>query len=259
MKKCSKIRKLFGSYLYDGVTPDERAAVEEHIRSCEMCSAELESFRKLMGEVRLDSESDDIPQRSQEDFASSVYRGIASDVLRKRSRQIFLRRSVLQPSLAAVAVAALIAAIGVFLYPGAITVDETSPSAIVADETSTKERKAFYVEEFFRSQGAPYEREARYTAVETASANENPSSDVDRLMQDRPLPESQRLLEEADFINYSLGDRRRALAIYQWVVDSYPDTDAAMRARGRIGSISDREYNVRVERVDLRRTVDRGI
>jgi hypothetical protein len=245
MKKCYKIRNLFGPYLYNSTTPAERAAVEEHIDRCEKCADDLRSRRKILEKLKPNPQLGEIPQGTQEDFAWNVYRKIASDILRRRSRRVFLRRFVLQPSLAVLVVAVGIT-VGVFrFYPGPVTIHQPPPLASAADETDRKElRAALYVEEFFRRQGVTHKRDQGYTATDTAgqaihTSSLQPPQDVSYLMQDVLIPDSRRRLEYANFINYSLGDPRRALAEYQKLVDDYPDTDAAMEARGVITTILD--------------------
>jgi hypothetical protein len=143
-------------------------------------------------------------------------------------------------------------------YPGPATIREPSSVAVRTDETNKRGlRAALYVEEFFRRQGTSYEREP---VVDSEPATtEQPSSDIDHLMQGMLLPDLRRRLEDANFINYSLGDHRRALAAYQRLVDYYPDTDAAMEARVKIRAILDTEYSIRAENVDVEETTDREI
>jgi hypothetical protein len=234
MKGCDKVRGLFGSYIYGGMTPGERAAVDNHIRDCESCASELQSLQKILEKMGSDPQFDDISQTTQDDFTRNVYKRIASDVLRRRSKQIFLRKFVLQPSLAGIVLAVVIA---VFRFqPGLVTVSEPSHTAVLTDETSKKElRASLAVKEFFGREGTPREPEMTYTVMREAPLTEPSSSDLDRLVQD--LSDSERLLQSADFINYSLRDRRRALAEYLRVVDYYPETDAAMEAKERIRAI----------------------
>jgi len=261
MKGCNKVKRLFGSYLYNSVTPTERVAVEEHIGRCEKCADDLRSRRKVLEKLELRPQLDEMPQRIQDNFAWNVYRRIALDALRRRSRRVFLRRFVLQPSLAAVVLIISIAISIPRFYPGPATVHKPSPVAVRPDETDRRGlRAAFYVEEFFRRQGTSYERKPGYAEASSGVVTaERPSSDADHLMQGMLLPDLRRRLEDANFINYSLGDRRRALAEYQRLVDYYPDTDAAMEARLKIKGILDTEYNVRVGEVDEKQTTDTEI
>jgi len=256
MKECDKVRGLFGSYIYGGTTPDERDAVDNHIKDCENCASELQSLQNILEKVNPDSQLDDTSQRTQDDFARNVYKRIASDVLRRRSKHIFLRKFVLQPSLAGVA---LVVAIAVFrFYPGIATVSEPSHISVSVDENSKKElRASLAVKEFFGREGTLQESEMSYASMEKTPLPERSSSDLERFTQ--YLPDSERLLQSADFINYSLGDRRRALAEYQRLVDYYPETDAAMEAKERIRSIRGAEYDIQIEKVDAKQPADIGI
>jgi hypothetical protein len=250
MKKCDKVRGLFGSYIYGGMTPGERAAVDNHIKDCENCASELQGLQKILEKMGSDPQLDDMTQRMQDDFTRNVYKRIVSDVLRRRSKQIFLRKFVLQPSLAGIVLAVVIAVFR--FHPGLVTVSEPSHTAVLTDETSKKElRASLAVKEFFGREGTPRKPEMSYTVMREAPITETSSSDLDRFVQD--LSDSERLLQSADLINYSLGDRRRALAEYQRVVDYYPETDAGMEAKERIRAI------LGTEKVDAEQPTDIGI
>lgn len=261
MKKCDKVRGMFGSYIYGGITPGERIAVDNHIKSCEDCASELRGLQKILEKMGSDPQLDDMPQTMQDDFTRNVYKRIASDVLRRRSKQIFLQKFVLQPSLAGVVLAVLIAVFR--FHPGLVTVNEPSHTPVLTDETSKKElRASLAVKEFFGREGTPRESAMSYvgipikigdsgTVVKEGPLTEPSSSDLDRFVQD--LSDSERLLQSADLINYSLGDRRRALAEYQRVVDYYPETDAGMEAKERIRAI------LGIEKVDAEQPTDIGI
>ena len=238
MKECDKIRDLFGLYLYNSVTPTERSSVEQHIDECEECADDLRSRQKVLEKIQPSSQPEDMPQRTQDRFARGVYRRIALESLQRRSRQSFLRRFVLQPSLAAVALAAGIGIGFLRFHPGTIIVGEPAPSVAQADETDRRElRAASYMEEFLERQGISYyTREPGDTAVDGVSSTEQTSSDIDPFMQDRMLTDSRHRLEDANLI-YSLGDAERALAAYQRLVDDHPDTDAAAEAQGKISVI----------------------
>ncbi len=256
MKECDKVRGLFGSYIYGGMTPGERVAFDKHVKDCENCASELQSLQEVLEKVGGNFQIDDMPQRMQDDFTRNVYKRIASDVLRRRSKQIFLRKFVLQPSLAGVVLAVVIAVFR--FHPGPVTVSKPSHTTVLTDETSKKElRASLAVKEFFGREGTPRESEMSYAVMRKTPLPEPSSSDLNRLVQD--LPDSERLLQNADFINYSLGDRRRALAEYQRLVDYYPETDAGMEAKERIRAILGVEYNIQIEKVDAEQPTDIGI
>ena len=232
MKECDRVGILFGPYLYDNVTPAERAAVESHIETCERCAADLRSRSEVLEKLRSHAQPGEMPQRAQDDFAWNVYRKIASESLRHKKRQVFLRRFVLQPSLAGVALAAGIAVAVLQFFPGDATVNEPAPLSARADEIQRKTLRAYLdKEEFFKRQGTTYESERSYAAIDRVSGIEPIASDTDPLLKNRSLSYSWQLLENANLFNYSLGDTKRALEMYQRLFDYYPNTDAAMQAR----------------------------
>ena len=262
MKECYKVKKLFGAYLYDNITPTERDTVESHIDECEECAHDLRSRQTVLKKIkpRPQPKAVAIPQKAQDDFALNVYRRIASDTLRKRSHQVFLWRFVFQPSFAALVLAIGIAIGFVWLSSSPDTILELSPVATRTDETDKKEfRTALYEKEFFRRQGTSYESEPAYAAGSEVSASDSSSLNADRFIRNTLLPDSRRRLEEANFIYYSLREPRRALAEYQWVVDYYPDTDDAREARRKIKTLLDSEYSIQDEGVVVELTTDMGI
>jgi anti-sigma factor RsiW len=46
---CSDATVALGAYVLGALEPDERQQVEEHLRACPGCAAELEGFRSLPG------------------------------------------------------------------------------------------------------------------------------------------------------------------------------------------------------------------
>jgi len=257
MKECSKIKKLFGAYLYNNATPTERDAVESHINDCEECASDLRSRQAVLEELKSNSQPDEIPQKAQDDFALNVYRKIASETLQRRSRRILLRRFILQPSLATLALAIVITIGFVRLQSPDIM---HRPNTVRTDEADRKEyRASLYEKEFFRRQGTPYETESVYAATEETSANIPSPLDADRFVRNTLLPDSRRRLEEANFIYYSLREPRRALAEYQWVVDYYPNTNDAREAKMKIKAILDSEYRIQGGDVVVELAADMGI
>lgn len=259
MNKCDKIRDLFGAYLHNDVTSAERAAVEGHITNCEECAVDLRSRQKVLEMLRPAPQPDEIPQETQDDFAWNVYRRIAAHTMKQRSRQIFIRRFVLQPAFAAVAVAAVLVIGVIQFHPG----DDTArklPTVAAVDKIDQRElRVRLKVEEFLERHGAILERGSSYTMTDRVSVADPSSSDVSDRVQDALLPDSQRRLEYASFIDYSLRDPRRALAAYRQLVDDYPGTDVAAEARGRIMAISGMEYGFQVRNPDEAEIADMGI
>jgi len=258
MKKCDKVKDLFGAYLQDDVTPAEGATVEEHVSSCEKCAVDLNSRQKVLEMITPVPPPDEIPQKTQDDFAWNVYRRIAADTMRQRSRQVFVRRFVLQPTFAAVALAAVLT-IGVTQFRPDSNLQKLTPVA-ANDRTSQKELRArLKFREFFQEQGMVFEDESDYTMTDEVTVARGSSSDSSYRVQSSLLPDSQRRWENANFIHYSLGDRERALAEYRQLIDHYPDTDFAKEARVRIRTISGTEYGNAVETVDEEQSINMGI
>ena len=259
MKKCDKVKDLFGAYLHDDVTSAERAAVEEHISNCEECTVDLQSRQKVLEMLKPDPQPDGIPQRTQDDFSRNVYKRIARDAMHQRSRQIRTRRFVLQPAFAAVALAAVLV-IGVTqFHSGDGTIGKLTAVA-PADKAAQLELKGKELrEKFLARQGMIPERETSYVTTDKVSVADRSSSGVSYRVQDALLPDLQRRLENANFIDYSLGDWKRALAKYRQLVDDYPGTDVAEEARGRMRAISGMEYGIQVEDVGEGQTTDTEI
>jgi hypothetical protein len=262
MKECYKVRNLFGAYLYDDVTPTECAIVEEHIADCEECANDLRSRQKVLERLKPNPQPAEIPQMTQNDFAWGVYRRIASDTMKRRSRQIFMRRFVLQPAFAVVALAAILTVGVVQFRPDGKPIQELA--SVETDETSQKElRDELYLREFLERQGMVSGSEPGYVSASKTAIAEPLSPDTEYPMRDVLLNDSRRRLEEANFeanfYNYSLGDPERALAEYQRLVDDYSSTDAAVEARERIRAIRGIESSVRVESIDIRDITNMGI
>lgn len=258
MKKCDKIKGLFGAYLQDDVTPSEGATVEEHVSSCEKCAVDLKSRQKVLEMIRPAPRPDEIPQKIQDDFAWNVYRRIAADTMRQRTRQVFVRRFVLQPTFAAVAIVAVLI-VGVTQFRPDSKLQKLTPVA-ANNRTSQRELRAqLNVKEFFQEQGMVFEDESDYAMPDEITVTDGSSSDAVHRVQTSLLPDSQRRWENANFIHYSLGDLKRALAEYRQLIDQDPGTDYAKEARVRIRTISGMEYGNQVETADEEQSISMGI
>jgi hypothetical protein len=262
MKKCDKIKGLFGAYLHDDVTSAERATVEEHIGNCGDCAADLHSRQKVLEILKPDPHIEDVPEKVQDDFSYNVYRRIAADSMKQRSRQVRMRRFVLQPAFAAAALS-IVLIIGVLqFYPVKITITEPETRPLVADRRVSQERRAAKLEakerEFFERQGILVDRE-EYTITGNVSTRARIPSKPNDPSQDFQLSDSQRQLQYATFLDYSLEEPRRALAAYRQLVDEYPGTDAARQASRRIRAISGMEYGIQLVDIDEEQIPDMGI
>lgn len=250
MKECHKIKDLFGAYLHDDVTATERAALEKHIAVCEVCAADLKSRQKVMEKIVPQDQKFDMPQEMQDRFADNVYRRIALDTMKKRSRQISLQRFVLQPTFA-VATLAVLLAIGVTQFRSGDNAGKQTELIADAGEAKQKELRARLVlSEFFAEEEIPIKSESSsLEAVNVSNIKQSLSNSSYRVQG------ALRRLENANFVNYSLGDRKRALAEYQQLVEDYPGTDVATEAQGQIKTI----LGTKVEYIGERRAVDMGI
>lgn len=263
--RCKKVEKLFGVYIYNAVTASERAYVENHISQCPKCAEELSSRQKALVALKPHDETGEMPQRIQDDFALNVYKKIALDSLKHQSRQVRFRRFVLQPSFAAIIILFGITAFFLRYHPGQVTkiTQEQTSVAVKTEEGTKKElRASIYMNEFFQREGETYKSKpepVKPTKLAEAKAEtpeaQKPPQEISDLMASGLTPDPKSLLEEANFIHFSLGDRKRALAQYQKLVDNYPNTEAAEAAGEMIKSIRDFEYRVQNENLSVQ-TID---
>lgn len=84
-----RFREFISLYIYDELSADERAALEEHLTGCEPCAKELESLKKLhvvLGSRPLVEASDELLQQSRTQLRSALRA--------ERLKQSFWRRLV---------------------------------------------------------------------------------------------------------------------------------------------------------------------
>lgn len=289
MNNCYKIKKLFGAYIYNGVTPEERAKVDEHIKKCEKCADDLRTRQVILESIKPSViKPDEIPERAQDRVVEGVYKRIASESLKYRARQVRIRKYVLQPSLAMLLIIAVVT-VGIIRFqpfdtlspkPGTIlTESDRSISAVkmaTPDKEKAEETKKIAkvasqptapVERMAQVPKAPAESEATQTVKTEAFLYEaeKPSLDMikpattDIMVSNSQQFNSWSRLVDANFINYSLGDYRRALAEYQRIIDDYPNTDAAIEAQKRIRVILGSEYDIPSEKTSAEKATDTEI
>jgi hypothetical protein len=226
MKECYKVKDLFGPYIYDSVTPEERVAVEEHIRTCEECAADLKSRKEVLDKLKPSLNMGEMPQRTRDNFTCNVYKRIALDALKSRTRQVFFQRFVLQPSIAVVAMA-IIAIFGLTQF----NMSFLNNNSYIADESEEADQKelraSLYMDEFFQNQGISHKQEPVYAGM--SKADPTFPVEINENTQNLMMPVSQKRLEDANFINYSLGDRRQSLAEYQERIRSILDTNGQLQ------------------------------
>jgi predicted anti-sigma-YlaC factor YlaD len=68
-----KYRIMLSGYIDGELSPDEKAALEKHLTSCEECAKELNAFRKLK-EVTGAMRYADIPEHVWDNYWHSLYR-----------------------------------------------------------------------------------------------------------------------------------------------------------------------------------------
>ncbi|MBD3183998.1 hypothetical protein GF312_17065 [Candidatus Poribacteria bacterium] len=260
MKECDKIKELFGAYLHNEATPSERMFVEDHVKKCGECAEDLKRRKIIVDQLRYNTEIDQEPQSPKSDFAINVYKRIASDAMKRRTRQVFVRKFIMQPALAAIVLTITLTIGYREFYVGEKPEDGMETFTAKTEQTDKKQlRASLYVEEFFKRQGTLSDSEISDDTILASMGTSKEISSYKTMVNPSTLYDSQRLLEEADFINYSLRDQRRAFSKYQWLVDNYPDTDAAAKARNRIKSIMSNRDESRFQNANLVVDVDGGI
>ncbi len=82
-KRCGKVRELLSAYLDGELDPATRAAVEEHLRECGPCGAELEELKAASAFVQ------DLPEAElPEDFHPALVRRVRAEARLIRARSV---------------------------------------------------------------------------------------------------------------------------------------------------------------------------
>jgi hypothetical protein len=264
MRECYKIKNLFGSYIYNNITPEEKAKVDKHIKTCQQCAEDLKTQQEALNMIKIPISIDDNAlQFDQDRFMWNVYRRIASESMKHRSRQVNLRKFVLQPAIATVAIV-FIMAFAMTRYdntkapessfiPVASSVSTALPE--IAAETLKQTSNVTVKDESSKPKGI---------TVASRSSNAKKTANVKQaqpntLLSEAKISNSRDWLVNADLINYSLREPRRALSRYQMIIDHYPDTDAAKEAQKRIKTILDSEFGNQNEETALETGSNAGI
>jgi len=262
MRQCYKIKNLFGSYLYNSISPEERAEVERHVKTCHKCTEDLQTRRKALDKIGVYTYATDIPQIDQERFMWNVYKRIASETLKRRSKQVILMRYVLQPAVATLVIASIIT-IGTLQFRPQNYTEPSSgiPIASIQTNNSIKKEAKQIIKETERQLS-----KKKTTVVTAKPSNTKKTAPImkkqekpDVLVSNERSSNSRNWLMNADVINYSLKDPRRALSRYEMIIDYYPDTDAAQEAKKRIKSILDSEFTSQDENSNVEDMVNSGI
>ncbi|MGB9595057.1 MAG: zf-HC2 domain-containing protein [Candidatus Poribacteria bacterium] len=259
MKHCYKVRNLFGPYLYNTITPEERAEVDDHIKTCQKCSEDLRTRRMALDKVgvyKADSKNIDI---DQERFMWNVYKKIAEDTIRQKRRQVTIRKFILQPAIATVAIA-IIVTFGVAKFRSDNIPDMNIPTASIQTHKEVKEA----TKQIVKAKPMITEKTKQKSPVVSKNETKKPKPAInqpkpDVLTAKSELSNSRDWLMDADFIYFSLGDSRRALSKYDMIIDRYPNTEAAREAQKRINAIISSEYNTQDENIGNIELIKTGI
>jgi hypothetical protein len=249
MKQCQKIKDLFGSYLYNTITLSERTEVEKHLQTCQECTEDLKTRHKALGKIGkyiTDSENADV---DQERFMWNVYKKIATDSIRQKRRQVVVRKFVLQPAIATLAVTLIISFVAVKFRSN--DVFETTGNIPIASVQSSNETNK-ETKQIAKARPKNVEKTKQGNITDAKKANEKPKSSFvqskpDVLISKAKSSNSSNLLKDADFIYFSLNDSMRALSKYEIIIKHYPDTDAAREAKNRIDTIIGSEFSSQEE------------
>lgn len=262
MSKCYKIKNLFGSYIYNTITSEEKAEVEEHVKTCQKCAEDLRTQQEALAMIRIPQSIDESALELDEDrFMGNVYRRIALESMKHRSRQVTLRKFVFQPAMATVAIVFIVALVvtrfdnpessDYTFTPVASKTTTTLPEIAELSAEMRESKQADIDKDFVEEK--PHKAMDRIIAKGVATAKKK----AENVIQTRPdflltqvrVSNSRDWLMSADVINYSLGEPQRALSKYQMIVEHYPDTDAAREAQKRINTILNSEFESRAEEV----------
>ncbi len=261
MKKCYKVKKLFGPYIYNIAENEERDIVENHIKICRKCADDLRTRQNILKRAEPTLLSYNQTAIQDERFAENVYKRLALEVLNHRSRQIFIQRYILRPSFAlAIIIIGIMFSISRLNSP--ILVKSTEVRIPTAKEIRLHEQKTYAQAKITDSKSVPNAKKSyaipnepleKQSADDYSDNMEKSDITADVIQSDDPMER----LVDANMINYSLGDKRRAMAEYQRIIDDYPDTNAASQARNLLKLIMESEMRISEEYVG--KPIDKGI
>ena len=267
MKQCQKIKDLLGSYLYNTITLNERTEVEKHLQTCQECTEDLKTRHKALGKIGkyvTGSENADV---DQERFMWNVYKKIATDSIRQKRRQVVVRKFLLQPAIATLAVALIISFVAVKFRSN--DVFETTGNIPVAsvqssNETNKETNQIILSRQIAKAKSMIVEKTKQGNTTVAKKANEKLKSSFvqskpDVLISKARLSNSSNWLKDADFTYFSLNDSVRALSKYEMIIKHYPETDAAREAKSRIDTIIGSEFSSQEENTGNIELIKTGI
>lgn len=264
MRKCYKIRSLFGSYIYDTITLEEKTKVEKHIKTCEKCAEDLKTQQKTLEMIKMPvSINDNDLYLDEERFMRNVYRRIALESIKRKSRQVTLWKFVFQPALATAVVVFVVAFSLVRFNNTDLSEYDTAASTITALPEVTELAKIKQIDVSKKSKDNIDKTKLKILANRSENIKKQSNSiklaKPDVLLADAIISNSRDWLMNADLINYSLGEPKKALSRYQMIIDHYPETDAAKEAQKRIKTIIDSEFEHQEEEITLETGSNAGI
>jgi len=90
--RCDEINEMLELYVLDGLSDDQRLAVEAHLRSCERCRAAEAEYRLLVGQIRHEADAAAPTASFERGLSENLGREIA--VVRGRQRRRLIIRVV---------------------------------------------------------------------------------------------------------------------------------------------------------------------
>lgn len=270
MKKCYKVKNLFGPYIYNMATSEECDIVENHIKICNACAEDLRTRQMILKKAKFVLPLDDEISIQDDRFIENVYRRMALELLKRRSKQAFIQKYILQPSFAVVVV--IIGIIfGLSRLNSPVLVKSMEVQVPMAKENRLYMQKVYVKAKATDKPIKPKVENKQYvesSKANTLLVNKEPLSYSDTAIKphksnattsviksDDPMER----LTDANMINYSLGDRRRAMAEYQRIIDDYPNTNAAIEAQNLLKIIMESEMIMNEEYLGKGGSIDKGI
>jgi DNA-binding XRE family transcriptional regulator len=268
VSKCYKIKNLFGSYIYNTISQEEKSDVDEHIKTCKKCAEDLRTQQETIEifKVKQNIDYDDL-LLDEESFVSNVYRRIAIESIKQKSRQVKLRKFVYQPALATafaiIIIAFVFTRIDNIKYPENKYIPIVSNTVTELPEIDDREevkQDAVLLKNTIKSDSnKATEKVLVKIPIVVKKQGEVKQSRAKILLTEAKITNSRDWLLNADLINYSLGEPLRALSKYQMIIDHYPDTEAAKEAQKRIKTILDSEFTNQREEFTLETELNDGI
>ncbi|MGQ9609797.1 MAG: hypothetical protein ACUVWN_10860 [bacterium] len=266
MKKCYKVKNLFGPYIYNIATNEERDIVENHIKNCSKCANDLRTRQTILKRAIAILPTDNKISIQDERFTENVYKRLALEFLNHQSKQLFIKKYILRPSFA-VAIAVIGIMFGMSRLNSPVLVKSTEVQIPKATESRLIEEKAYTQAKINNNKTKPKVKSKSYAnsdiqSTTLVSQKDLAYSDTITKLNDTSVIQSDDLLErltDANMINYSLGDRRRAIAEYQRIIDDYPNTNAAIEAQNLIKVIMESEMKISEEYIGEGKSIDKGI